>query len=72
MATRDEWKRLGARLRIARHLADLTQGEAARKLRRTQKFISNCELGQRRVDVLELEAFSELYGTSVMWLLDRE
>ena len=72
MATREEWKRLGARLRIARHLADMTQAVAAEKLGRTQKFISNCEVGERRVDVLELEAFSALYGTSVTWLLDRE
>ncbi len=70
--TASDWNRLGRRLRIARHVADLTQSEAALRLGRTQAYVSRCELGKRRVDVWELEAFAELYGTTFEWLLDLE
>ncbi len=49
------------RLREARQAAGLTQAEAAVKLRRPQSFVSKCESGERRVDVVELVAFAQLY-----------
>ena len=51
-----------ARLRQARADAGLTQAQAAVKLRKPQSFISRCETGERRVDVLEFEEFVRLYG----------
>ena len=51
-----------ARLRQAREAAGLTQVEAAVRLRKPQSFISRCETGERRVDVLEFEDFVKLYG----------
>jgi transcriptional regulator with XRE-family HTH domain len=51
-----------ARLRQARESAGLTQVEAAARLRKPQSFISRCETGERRVDVLEFEDFVKLYG----------
>jgi ribosome-binding protein aMBF1 (putative translation factor) len=51
-----------ARLRQARESAGLTQVEAAARLRKPQSFISRCETGERRVDVLEFEDFVRLYG----------
>ena len=51
-----------ARLRQARERAGLTQVEAAARLRKPQSFVSRCETGERRVDVLEFEDFVKLYG----------
>jgi hypothetical protein len=36
--------------------------EVAKTLRRPQSFVSNCEPGERRVDVVELMEFARLYG----------
>ena len=48
-------------LKEARLAAGLTQAEVAAKLRRPQSFVSKCESGERRVDVVELAAFAQLY-----------
>jgi len=42
--------------------ARLTQVEVANKLRRPQSYVSKCESGERRVDVVELMEFARLYG----------
>ena len=44
-------------LRRARERANLTQGELARRLGCTQSFVSKCERGERRVDVIEFWSF---------------
>ena len=49
------------RLREARASAGLTQAEVAFKLQRPQSFVSKCESGERRVDVVELQEFARLY-----------
>ena len=54
-----------ARLKEARRLAGLTQAEVALRLGRPQSFVSKCETGERRVDIVELLAFSELYGVQL-------
>src|SRR5438309_1939416 len=48
--------------RQARIDSGLTQVEAARRLGRPQSFISKCESGERRVDVVELVEFCRVYG----------
>ena len=40
------------RLRIARERPAVSQEEVARQLRRPQSYVSTCELGERRVDVI--------------------
>ena len=53
------------RLRRARTEAALSQTEAARRLGKPQSFVSKCESGERRVDVVELLAFARVYGVAV-------
>ncbi len=66
MATRNPnaYAKLGILLRQARFDANLTQIQAAEKLGKTQAYISKCELGERRIDVVELAAFAKLYRKS--------
>ncbi len=64
------YRRFVARLRAAREEADLTQVAAARKLRQSQTFVSKSESGDRRVDVVELQAFARLYGKPVEFFFD--
>jgi transcriptional regulator with XRE-family HTH domain len=49
-------------LRRAREDAGLTQAQAAAMLRRPQSFVSKCESGERRVDVVEFVSFCKAYG----------
>ncbi len=44
-------------LRNARESSGLTQGEVADRLSETQSFVSKCERGERRLDVVELRAW---------------
>lgn len=48
------YERLRDALIRARHDADLTQIDLAKKLRRPQSFVSKYERGERRLDVVEL------------------
>lgn len=49
------------RLRQAREEAGLTQVQVAKVLKRPQTWVSKCELGERRVDFVELEDFAAAY-----------
>jgi len=63
------YRRFLARLRHARAEAGLTQVEVARRLGKRQSFVSKCESGERRVDVVELNQLSKLYAKPVSWFL---
>jgi transcriptional regulator with XRE-family HTH domain len=60
-----------AKLREARIAAELTQVEAARRLKRTQAWVSKCELGERRIDPLDLQDFATLYRRNIEFFLTR-
>lgn len=51
-------------LRKARVQAGITQEEIAARLDETQSFISKCERGERRLDILELRAWCLALGIS--------
>ncbi len=53
------------RLRAARVSKGLMQTEVARRLGKPQSYVSKCESGERRVDVVELMAFATVYGCPV-------
>jgi transcriptional regulator with XRE-family HTH domain len=56
------YKRLVDRLVAARKEAELTQVEVAKKLDKPQPFVSKCESGERRIDVVEFLYLCRLYG----------
>lgn len=49
-------------LKQARKQAGLTQVEVATRLGKPHSFVSKCELGERRVDFVELQRFAKIYG----------
>ena len=52
-------------LRQAREKAGLTQEQLAERLDLTQTFISKCERGERRLDVIELRDFCQAINISL-------
>jgi transcriptional regulator with XRE-family HTH domain len=64
------YQRFLKRLRAARLTAGLTQLQAAKALRKRQTYISKCELGERRVDFAELQAFAKAYGKPLDFFRD--
>jgi len=68
-AYRQKYRSFLERLRGARREAGLTQIEVAHALRRPQSFVSKCESGERRVDVVELQEFARLYCKSLTFFV---
>lgn len=66
---RAEYKRFLVRLRAARGKAGLTQADVARRLGRPQSFVSKCESGERRVDVIELAEIAALYKKPLRYFI---
>jgi transcriptional regulator with XRE-family HTH domain len=58
-------------LRRAREEAGLTQAEVAAKLGRPQTWVSKCELGERRVDFVELEDIASVCGKPLAFFRTR-
>lgn len=56
-----KYRRLIETLRQARERAGLTQQQVAKKLKVYASFVSKCESGERRIDVVELAAFCKAY-----------
>jgi transcriptional regulator with XRE-family HTH domain len=59
------YRKLVLELKVARIRAGLTQRQAARKLKVYPSYVSKCELGERKVDVVELAAFCHAYGLTL-------
>lgn len=60
------------RLRAARRAVGLTQQEVADQLDVPQSYVSKCESGERRVDVVELADFAALYQKSLDYFVSRQ
>lgn len=58
----EEYAALLRLLRQKRRDAGLTQVQLGRALNASQAFIGKCERGERRIDVLELQAFCRALG----------
>lgn len=59
-----------ARLKKARLAAGLKQIDVAKKLRKQQSYISRCESGDHRLDVVELQTFAELYKKPLSYFVE--
>jgi transcriptional regulator with XRE-family HTH domain len=59
---------IAGRLRSARELAGLSQGQVAKRMGVHRPTISEIEAGRRNVTGAELSRFAELYDVSVGWL----
>lgn len=55
------------RLIQARQEAGLTQREVSTRIGRAHSFLSKCETGERRVDVLELLQLAKLYDKPLQY-----
>ena len=64
------YNRFRARLVQARKEAGLTQIEVAKRLGRPNSFISKCELGERRVDIVELRQLAKIYRKDMAFFWD--
>ncbi len=60
----DEYALFLKKLREARERMGLTQTEAADRMGATQSFVSKCERGERRLDVIELRSWCRSIGVS--------
>jgi len=58
-----------AKLREVRLQAGLTQAQVARALGRPQSFVAKCELGERRIDPIDLQDFAQIYGRPLTFFL---
>lgn len=58
----EEYKLLLRHLRDTRNKAGLSQEELANRLNITQSFLSKCERGERRIDIIELRSFCNGMG----------
>ncbi len=64
-----EHKAIIEKLKKARHEAGLDQVEVAKKLNKTQSYISKIESGQRKVDVIQLKKFADIYKKPINYFI---
>lgn len=60
---------IALRLREARKMAGLSQGQVAKLLEMHRPSISEIEAGNRRVSAEELSKFADTYDVTVSWIL---
>jgi transcriptional regulator with XRE-family HTH domain len=63
--TSQEYRVFLRALRAARRRTGLTQVDLANRLGETQSFVSKCERGERRLDIVEVRAFCRAFGVSL-------
>ena len=64
------YQRLWAKLRAARREAELTQAQMARTLGKPQSYVSKLEIGERRLDFVELQILAQVYRKPVSYFED--
>jgi transcriptional regulator with XRE-family HTH domain len=67
----EERRRIGERLREARTLAGLSQGQVAKMMEMHRPSISEIEAGNRRVSADELKRLADIYDVSIAYVLGK-
>lgn len=67
----EQYKGVIERLKQARKEAGLTQIDVAKKLQKSQSYISKVEKGEQRIDVVELNYFCKLYKKSFDYFIKK-
>jgi len=65
-----EHKIIVEKLIKARHEAGLDQVEVAKKLGKSQSFLSKIESGQRKIDVIQMQKFAKFYNKKINYFLE--
>ena len=60
-----EHKSVVEKLIKAHHEADFDQVEVAKKLGRSQSYLSKIESGQRKIDVIQLKKIAKIYNKEI-------
>ncbi len=60
---------IASRLRLAREMAGLTQGQVAKNLGWHRPTVSEIEAGRRKVSAEEAFKLAELYGVNLPWVV---
>lgn len=63
------YKAFRERLISARNDAGMTQGQVNRRMGKPHSFISKCELGERRLDFVELQMLAKIYGKNLSFFV---
>lgn len=66
-----EYERFLTLLRKTREQRGLTQSDIAMRLNATQSFVSKCERGERRLDIVELSAWCAALNIALSSLIER-
>ena len=65
----EEHKNLIKKLKSVRLSAKLDQKTAAKRLNKSQSYISKMESGQRRIDLVQLKQIAEIYGKNIEYFI---
>ena len=57
------------KLKKARREAELDQTEVAKRLGKSQSYLSKIESGQRKIDVVQLKKFAKIYNKDINYFL---
>jgi transcriptional regulator with XRE-family HTH domain len=66
----NRYRKMLRRLREARLAAGMSQRDVARRLGKAQSFVQKCEVGERRIDPIELEVFARIYRKPLAFFLE--
>jgi len=60
-----EYKNVIKKLKEARFEVGLKQEEVAKKLKKHQSYVSKVEMGERRIDIIELKELAKIYKKDI-------
>lgn len=65
----NEHKNLIDKIKSARRSAKLNQKTAAKRLKKSQSYISKMESGQRKIDLVQLKQIALIYGKNINYFI---